>query len=278
MRLVFVLFLFVAVGLAAGCGGDDPAGPTPPTTGTMQVDVVRNGAVEPLATVVVFATDTPESSAKHFGTTGANGRCTVANLPAGTYSVTASKSVAGALHTAQSDDISITAGSTTPTVILLMEATPDLWPMAPGNWWAVGQTDTLRLVTKIVDGVTAYVPDWTATEDDHPPYLSHGRYAIYKHGYETITGDDRIMRPPTVYIDFTANAGECWTIRDWGQGCLESKSETVQTPLGEFTNCWTVKLRSSGANEFYFSLKEGIGPVKFVFRGETFLLSGFELK
>jgi hypothetical protein len=171
-------------------------------------------------------------------------------------------------------------------IVVLVEAQSDYFPLALGNWWAFDSSwwasdglDTLEVgAIKLVDGVATYTIG-PRGPNFHPGYHTHGRNAIYQHGYETTTGSDHVIRPPTVWIDFTATAGECWTIRDWGQGCLHSEWETVQTPLGEFTSCWKVTLREEyGVVEVTFWLKEGIGPVKVLMNGNESFLTDFELK
>ena len=278
MRKAFLLLLAIGMISGGGCGEDKGTGERKPTTGSMQIIVVQDHAPVALSTVLVAPTQVSEQVSNRIATTDADGQSTVSGLPVGTYSVTASKCQASLQHFGEITGISISPGSTATVIVVLVNSDPDLFPLALGNWWAFDTGDTLEVGRiKVIDGVTTYTVGLRG-QDFHPGYHTRVRNAIYQHGYETTTGADHIIRPPTVWMDFTATAGECWTIRDWGQGCFDSDWETVQTPLGEFTNCWKVRLVPGEGGEFTFWLEDGIGPVKMVSFGETALLTGFELK
>jgi hypothetical protein len=278
MRKAFLLLLTIGMISGSGCSEDKATGQEKPTTGSMQITVLQGDTPVPFSTLLVTPTQVSAQTSDRISTTDADGHATVRELPGGTYSVTASKCQAGLQHFGEKTDVSISPGSTATVIVVLVNSESDPFPLALGNWWAFDSGDTIEVGrTKVIDGVTTYTLGLRG-QDIHPGYHTHGRNAIYKHGYETTTGADHIIRPPTVWMDFTATAGECWTIRDWGQGCLDSEWETVQTPLGEFTDCWKFRLISGDGNEFTFWLKDGIGPVKTLFFGETALLTSYELK
>jgi hypothetical protein len=278
MGRILWIACFAVFCLLVGCGKDEGTNPTSgESKGSMTVTVRRNNAAVPLAVVVASPAGGSGAAADIVATTDQSGMCVLSAVSQGTYSVAASVSIGGTNHYGQNTGISVSGGSNTNVEVLLLAQKADYWPMALGNWWSLSSGDTIAIgPVKIIKGVATYAIGLRG-QVVHPGYHTHGSNAIYQHGYETTTGADHIIDPPTVWIDFTATAGECWVIRDWGQGCLQSEWDTVQTPMGLFTDCWKVRLVAENRNEFYFWLKEGVGPVKLTAHGETGRLTNYQL-
>lgn len=243
--------------------------------GGLGVMVLRDAAPVYRACVVASLVG---STDKFIATTSIGGTCLFSVIPSGSYNVVAVISSDGSCIYGEYSMASVPENGSEDIVIDLDEEMDDLFPMALDNFWVFDGSDTIFVgPVKDINGVETYEVG-PRDPDTHPGYHTHGLTAIYQHGYETPSGEDHIIDPPTVWIDLAASVGECWTIQDWGEGCLVSKSETVQTPLEEYSGCWKYEFKPEGAVDYYYMwFKEGVGLVRLDMGGETSLLTEYHL-